>query len=69
MIGQSITKLDLPFCNGYSASLTKYNDNILLGLSTETGVGIYTYDLNTGETSGNPLITTQGDPSVIEIFE
>ena len=69
LYNQSITKLDLPFCNGYSASLTKYNDNILWGLSTETGVGIYTYDLNTGETSDGPVITTQGDPSVIEIFE
>lgn len=66
---QTITKLDLPYCNGYSASLTKYENNILWGLSTETGVGIYTYDLSTGTTSDGPVVTTQGDPSVIEIFD
>ncbi|BDD03992.1 hypothetical protein [Aureibacter tunicatorum] len=65
---QSIAKLDLPYCNGYSASLAKYNDQILWGLSTETGVGIYTYDLKSGKTSDKPIVTTQGDPSVIEIF-
>jgi len=69
LYNQTITKLDLPYCNGYSASLTKYKDKILWGLSTETGVGIYTYDLNTGETSDEPVVTTQGDPSLIEIFE
>ncbi len=66
---QTITKIDLPYANGYSASLTKYQDKILWGWSTATGVGIYTYDLNTGETSDAPVVTTQGDPSVIEIFK
>ncbi|BDD12120.1 hypothetical protein FUAX_45520 (plasmid) [Fulvitalea axinellae] len=69
LYNKSITKLDLPFCNGYSASLTRYKDQILWGLSTETGVGIYTYDLNTGTASDGPVVTTQGDPSVIEVFE
>ena len=69
LYNQEITKLDLPYSNGYAASLTKYKDLILWGLSTETGVGIYTYDLETEETSEDPIVTTEGDPSVIEIFE
>lgn len=69
LYNKSITKLDLPYCNGYSASLTKYKNHILWGLSTATGVGIYTYDLSTGEISDGPVVTTQGDPSTIEVFE
>lgn len=69
LYNQTITKLDLPYCNGYSASLTQYQDKILWGLSTETGVGIYTYELSTGETSNGPVVTTQGDPSTLEVFE
>lgn len=69
LYNQTITKLDLPYCNGYSASLTKYQDQILWGWSTATAVGIYTYNLNSEEISDGPVVTTQGDPSVIEIFK
>lgn len=69
LYNQSITKLDLPYCNGYSASVAIYKDYVLWGLSTKSGVGIYSYNHTTGETSNEPIIATQGDPSVIEIFE
>lgn len=69
IINQTITRLDLPYSNGYAASVLPYDGKILWGLSTATGVGIYTYDPSTNVAGGTPAISTQGDPSIIEAFE
>lgn len=69
MINKTITKLNLPYSNGYAASVIVYQNKTYWGLATTTGVGIYTYDPSTNTASTNPIITTQGDPGVIEVFE
>jgi hypothetical protein len=68
IVNQTITKLNFPYSNSYSASVHAFENKILYGLSTATGVGIYTYDPAGNVTSPNPVVTTQGDPGVIEIF-
>jgi hypothetical protein len=69
LYNKTITKLALPYSNGYSATVTLFQDKVLWGLSTNTGVGIYTMDIATGAISKDPVVTTQGDPSLIEVFQ
>jgi hypothetical protein len=68
IINKTIVKLDLPYSNGYAATVLPFDGKILFGLATTTGVGIYSYDpvANTSDTS--PVVNTQGDPSTLEIF-
>jgi hypothetical protein len=69
LTNQTITKLDLPYSNGYAASVTIYEGKVLWGLATSTGVGIYSYDPTTNTASTSPIVNTQGDPSVIQAFK
>jgi hypothetical protein len=64
-----IMKLDLPYSNGMAACVLPFENKILWGLATTTGVGIYSYDPSTNTASTSPIISTQGDPSIIEAFE
>ncbi|MCB0375441.1 MAG: hypothetical protein KDD04_05945 [Sinomicrobium sp.] len=66
---QSIELLDVPFSNGYSASVLPVDDIVLFGMSSATGVGFYGFDPAGGTTSMDPIVNTQGDPSVILEFE
>jgi hypothetical protein len=68
LINQTIEKLDLPYSNGYAASVLPHDGKILWGLATSTGVGIYSYDPVTNAASTGPVVNTQGDPSIIEEF-
>lgn len=68
LINKTITKIDLPYSNGYSASVFPYEGKILWGLATASATGIYTYDPATSSASSAPVVTTQGDPSIIEAF-
>jgi hypothetical protein len=68
LANKTITKLNLPYSNGYAASVYPFEGKILWGLSTSTGVGIYTYNPATGETSQGPVVNTQGDPGLILSF-
>ncbi len=68
LVNKTITKINLPYSNGYSASVGVFQGKILWGLATATGVGIYSYDPVTGTAGANPVVTTQGDPSEIEVF-
>lgn len=68
LINQTIEKLDLPYSNGYAASVLPHDGKILWGLATSTGVGIYSYDPVTNTASDGPVVNTQGDPSIIETF-
>lgn len=69
VINKTITKLDLPYSNGMAACVLPHEGKIFWGLATATSVGIYTYDPSTNTPSAAPLVSTQGDPSIIEIFE
>lgn len=68
LYGKTITKLVFPYSNGYSASVSIFENKVLFGLSTNTGIGIYTYDPVKEIPSGAPIVNTSGDPSVIETF-
>lgn len=68
LINQTIKKLDLPYSNGMAACVLPDGDKILWGLATSTGVGIYSYDPATNTASTEPIVNTQGDPSIIEKF-
>lgn len=65
---QTIKKLDVPPTTGYSCSLGRYSDQILLGLNTTGGIGYHLYDSNTGKVSPTPIIHTQGTPTSIVAF-
>jgi hypothetical protein len=69
LVNQTVEKLDLPYSNGYAASVLSYEGKILWGLATSGGVGIYSYDPATGIATSEPLVNTQGDPSIIEAFD
>jgi hypothetical protein len=66
---QTIEKLDLPYSNGMAACVLPHDGKILWGLATSTGVGIYSYDPTTNTASEDPIVNTQGDPSIVEVFE
>ncbi len=68
---QTITKLNIPNSNGYAASvLCLPKDNkVLFGMSASQAVGLFEYNTATNTAGTTPLITTQGDPGVIEVFE
>lgn len=68
LFNKTMTKIDLPYSNGYAASVGLFQNKILWGLSTTTGVGIYTYDPLTNTVSANPVVNTQGDVSSIKVF-
>lgn len=69
IINKTITKLNLPYSNGYAASIIPYEGKILWGLATSTGVGIYSFDPSNNTASSSPVVTTQGDPSSIQVFQ
>jgi hypothetical protein len=66
---QSVVKINVPYSNGYAASVLNYNGKVYYGMSTTTGVGIYAYDPVADTASAKPVVATQGDPSVLCAFE
>jgi hypothetical protein len=69
IVNKTIEKLELPYSNGYAASVLPFEGKILFGLATTTGVGIYSYDPISKTASAAPIVNTQGDPSTIETFK
>ncbi|MGL4630744.1 MAG: YncE family protein [Leadbetterella sp.] len=68
LANKTITKLDLPYSNGYAASVCLHDGKVLWGLATSSGVGIYSYDPATNKAGTSPIVNTQGDPNLIEVF-
>jgi hypothetical protein len=68
LANKTITKLNLPYSNGYAASVGLFENKILFGIAGTSGVGIYMFDPSTNTASSSPVVTTQGDPNVIEAF-
>lgn len=65
---KTVEKINMPYSNGYAHYIMPYENKILLPMATKTGVGIYTYDPVSGTGTANPVVATQGDPSVVELF-
>jgi hypothetical protein len=66
---QVIAKLDIPYSNGYAACVMPYDNKVYYGMSSNTGVGIYSFDPVSNAASSGPVVTTQGDPSILASFE
>ena len=64
-----ISRLDLPYSNGFAGSVLSYQNKIYWGLTATAGVGIYQYDPASNTASARPVITTEGDAFQIEAFE
>lgn len=64
-----ITKLDVPYSNGYAACVMPYENKVYFGMSTNSGVGIYAFDPATNTADVKPLVNTQGDPSILAPFD
>jgi hypothetical protein len=60
--------LPLPLNNAISTGIAIYDGRVLFGLSTATGVGIYSYDPATNQVSNAPVLTTVGDPTHVMVF-
>ena len=70
LYNQTITKLNIPHSNGYAATVLTLPDEgkTLFGMSATNAVGIFVYNHFNNSSETSPIITTQGDPSVIEEF-
>jgi hypothetical protein len=53
---QTATKLDMEASNGWSTHLVKYNDEVVYGLTTANGTGLYYANENM------PFVTLEGNP-------
>jgi hypothetical protein len=64
---KTIEKIDLLPTAGWSAmGVVKADDLIVFGLATTNGIGLYTYNHVTGESSSDPVVTTSGNPMYLE---
>jgi len=63
-----IDALPLPRSNGIGSGVAMRNGLVVFGLSTTTGVGLYTYNPATGQGSAAPVVTTVGDPTHLLSF-
>ena len=63
-----VSVLPLPPSNGIGTGVAIHDDQVVFGLSTATGVGLYTYNPMTGQTSATPVVTTTGDPTHLIAF-
>lgn len=62
--------LPFPPSSGLAAGgVTLLDGLVVFGLSTSNGAGLYTYDPVTGQASGEPVVATQGDPTLVLAFE
>lgn len=68
VVNKSIGKINIPYSNGYASCLLNYQGKVYFGMATENGVGIFSYDPATDTPSVGPVVTTQGDPSVLGAF-
>jgi hypothetical protein len=69
IINKTITKLNIPYSNGYAASVGLFESKVLFGIAGTNGVGIYRYDPEKDTSSSKPVVNTQGDPHQMEVFE
>lgn len=65
----AIEVLPLPLTGGGASGVAFVDGKVIFGLSTTSGVGLYTYDPSTGQASDRPVVNTVGDPHVVLAFE
>ncbi len=69
LAGGQVTALPLPVARPIGSGLAFHEGQMIFGISTATGVGLYTYDPVSGEVSDGPIVNTAGDPSYLIAFD
>lgn len=69
LYAKTVKTLDFPYSNNIGRSVTIYDDVVIFGLSTNTDVGLYTYNLTTKKGSSSAVVTTEGGPSFLSVFD
>lgn len=64
---KKIKGLDLS--NGFGVMLALYKGTVLIGNSSTKAKGIYSLDIQTGEVSKEPILTTVGNPILCHYFD
>lgn len=64
---KKIKGLDLS--NGFGVMLALYKGTVLIGNSSTKAKGIYSLDIQTGEVSKEPVLTTVGNPILCHYFD
>ena len=64
---KKIKGLDLS--NGFGVMLALYKGTVLIGNSSTKANGIYSLDIQTGEVSKEPKLTTVGNPILCHYFD
>ena len=59
----------LDLSNGFGVMLSLYKGSMLIGNSSAKAKGIYSLDIQTGEVSKEPILTTVGNPILCYYFE
>jgi hypothetical protein len=57
---KTIRLLPLPHSNGYSGTIALDGSRLIASIASPAGVGFYAYDVESGEGSARPLVTTAG---------
>lgn len=66
---EQVTVLPLPVARPIGSGLEFHEGQVIFGISTATGVGLYTYDPVSGDVSDAPIVNTAGDPSYLIAFD
>lgn len=66
-VHEKIKGLDLS--NGFGVMLALYKGTVLIGNSSTKAKGIYSLDIQTGEVSKEPILTTVGNPILCHYFD
>ena len=69
LYNKTIKTLDLPKSNFIGRCATIYDGKVVFGLATASDIGLYTYDLLTGESSNSAVVTTEGHPAALYAFD
>ena len=69
LMNKTAEKLDIPLTNFYSGDITKLDEKVIFSVSSETAVGLFSYDPRTSQSSSAPEITVDGDPIYVMAIE
>jgi hypothetical protein len=67
---KTVTKIDLPYSNGYAGNIFGYGGKLYFGISTGSAKGFYEYEMASGKAGVTPKINTTniGDPWIMGTF-
>lgn len=66
---RTIKKLPIPTTSSYGGAVERYKDLIIFTVNGKNDMGLYTYNLLTGETSPEAVVKVTGMPTFIHYFK